>query len=320
MINNSIQGGKVTMKTLKKTLVALAGSSLVLSATMASQAVAHEVGAGGASAGGSRIEQLERELQMLRQELQELKAHSEAHHQQMMELEEWKEQAGTGAFGGAMGNNMVFFRGGYTRYDHDRNSEILPTGGRNAVLPTGLGQNNDQDGWYVGAGFDFGLSKDLFGLTEGTILEGTDLLGEVLFEYRKYSNLKKNGGITPLEAVESAALTGTVQNLSGNSTVSITHLTISASPKIKFLRGHAFRPWIIPVGLGIHVISPPSDGVTVLNPGLVFGAGADYNVWKNLFVGVDARYHLTADEDDLGGIDGTDTDGLTAGGYIGFGF
>ncbi len=313
MINNSIQGGTVTMKTFKKTLTALAGGSLVISAAIAPQANAHEVGVAGTSAGGgSRIEQLERELQMLRQELQELKSHSEAHHQQMMELEEWKEQAGAGGFGGVMGNNMVFFRGGYTRYDHDRNSEILPN--------AGLGVNNDQDGWYVGAGFDFGLSKDLFGLTEGTILEGTDLLGEVMFEYRKYSNLKKNNGITPLEAVTGGALLGAPADISGNRTVSVTHLTITAAPKIKFMRGSAFRPWIIPVGLGIHVISPPSDGVTVLNPGLVFGAGADFNIWKSVFVGVDARYHLTADEDDLGGIDGTDTDGLTAGGYIGFGF
>jgi hypothetical protein len=53
----------------------------------------------------------------------------------------------------------------------------------------------------------------------------------------------------------------------------------------------------------------------VLNPGLMFGGGADYRLWKDIFIGVDARYHLTG-----GASDGVNTDGYTAGGYIGIGF
>ncbi|MCK5190934.1 MAG: porin family protein, partial [Methylococcales bacterium] len=79
--------------------------------------------------------------------------------------------------------------------------------------------------------------------------------------------------------------------------------------------GSKFRPWIIPAGFGLHVISPPSDGVTVTAPGIFFGAGADYNVWKSITVGFDGRYHLvsntTAD---------VDLDGFEVGGYVGFGF
>jgi len=81
------------------------------------------------------------------------------------------------------------------------------------------------------------------------------------------------------------------------------------------MKGSKFRPWVIPVGLELNVISPPSDAITVLNPGLGFGAGADYNLWKDIHIGADARYHLSLDD-----VDGVDTDGVTAGGYIGFGF
>ena len=55
--------------------------------------------------------------------------------------------------------------------------------------------------------------------------------------------------------------------------------------------------------------------MTYLLPGVMFGAGVDYNVWKSFYVGVDARYNLTA-----GKADGVKVDGLTAGGYLGIGF
>jgi hypothetical protein len=47
----------------------------------------------------------------------------------------------------------------------------------------------------------------------------------------------------------------------------------------------------------------------------MFGVGADYQIWKNFFVGIDGRYHLTS-----GRNDGIKIDGMTAGGYIGMGF
>ena len=108
----------------------------------------------------------------------------------------------------------------------------------------------------------------------------------------------------------------------------LTQFTLTASPKIKFTSLGDFRPWIIPFGLGLHVISPPSSGVTVLNPGLMVGAGAEYKLWKDLYAGFDFRYHFTGD--DLaykarlpGGAtlyNKTRTDGFTTGAYLGFGF
>ena len=108
-----------------------------------------------------------------------------------------------------------------------------------------------------------------------------------------------------------------VQGIGGVNAQSATvnALTLAASPKLKFLKGSAFRPWLIPAGFEITVISPPSNAITVLNPGMMFGAGADYKVWKDIYAGADVRYHHSFDT-----LDGVNTDGITAGGYLGLGF
>ena len=98
-------------------------------------------------------------------------------------------------------------------------------------------------------------------------------------------------------------------------TVTVTQFTLSASPKIKFMEGSNFRPWVIPAGFAFHVISPPSDGVSYTTVGVQFAAGADYKVWKDIYVGSDIRYHLTSNA-----TDGVNIDGMTAGGYVSLGF
>ncbi|MDP1969367.1 MAG: hypothetical protein Q8K42_00335, partial [Methylobacter sp.] len=92
-------------------------------------------------------------------------------------------------------------------------------------------------------------------------------------------------------------------------------LRISASPKIKFMHGSKFRPWLIPVGLDMNIISPPSDAITVLNTGMQFGTGAEYELFKGIVIGADGRYHHSFDD-----VDGVDTDGFTLGGSVGFKF
>jgi opacity protein-like surface antigen len=92
-------------------------------------------------------------------------------------------------------------------------------------------------------------------------------------------------------------------------------LRVSAAPKIKFMGGSKLRPWIIPLGIDFNIISPPSDAVTVLNTGMQFGAGIDYDLFAGIVAGLDGRYHWTPDD-----IDGIDTDGFTLGGSIGFRF
>ncbi len=199
------------------------------------------------------------------------------------------------------GGNMVFFRGGYARQNETRYGDILTD-------TTGIaGQvNGEQDGWYVGAGLDLVLSDDLFGFEDSI-----EVLGEIMFEYKEFDQASLAVG--PLPTLLNTAVAGTLTP--GSATVKVNQFTLTASPKVKFMKGSKFRPWIIPVGLAIHVISPPSDGVTVLEPGVHFAAGADYNVWKNIFVGADVRYNLTFKT-----LDGVDLNGFTTGAYVGFGF
>lgn len=298
------------MKTLKQIAKAMAGGSLLAAAAVAPQAHAHKNHDHGGAA-DSRMQQLEDQLRLLKRELADLKAHQEGHHQQMMELEEWKQQAGAEIGEHPKHDNLLFFRGGYARLMSDRAQDVLPSVGTRAA--------KGQNGFYIGAGFEHNLSHDIFGLTEGTMLDGTDLLGEVMFEYKRFAQghglLKDDAN--PVPAV-TAAVGGPVEQ---SETSTVTQFTISAAPKIRFLRDSIIRPWIIPVGFAVHVVSPPSDGVTVFNPGLMFGAGAEVNIWKNFYAGADFRYHVTPGSDSsLSGVEDTDTDGLTAGGYIGFGF
>lgn len=293
------------MKSQKITMV-LAGS------LAAGIAIAPQVHANGwgkhrqAATDAGRIEELEEQLRALKQELADLKAHQQAHHKEIMELEDWKKESGPIVQKGR--ENFLFFRGGYARMMTDRAQDILPS--------PGTSKGHGQNGFYIGAGFEHDLSHDLFGLTEGTALEGTDLLGEVMFEYKRFAQ-----GQGLLTDADEGGIVSPLAPGSKQETSTVTQLTISAAPKIRFWRDSMIRPWIIPVGFAAHIISPPSDGVTVFNPGLMFGVGTEVNLWENLYAGVDFRYHVTpGSESSLGGVEDTDTDGLTAGGYIGFGF
>jgi opacity protein-like surface antigen len=181
-------------------------------------------------------------------------------------------------------DNMVFFRGGYQYYEKQRQGGTLPAvNGTNAL--------SGNDAWYVGAGFDFSLADDLWGA-----MHGTEVLAELMFDYKQVGTKAVNG-------------------LATTQLATVNQFTLAASPKVKFLKGSAFRPWLIPVGLEVNVVSPPSSAITVLNPGMQFGAGADYNLWKNLYLGGDVRYHYAP-----GTVDGVNTNGVSAGGYLGIGF
>lgn len=196
-------------------------------------------------------------------------------------------------------DNMVFFRGGYARSNRHRPGVSLMS----QVAPVGAQDTADKDAWYFGAGLDFSVDDNLFGL-----MDNTEVLGEVMFEYKEFN-----------DKVQGNALANNPTQLAGGAlnprNVTVNQFSLAASPKIKFLKGHDFRPWIIPVGFSMDVVSPPTESITVLNPGMMFGLGADYRVWKNIYVGADARWHQS-----LGRRDGVDTNGLTAGGYIGLGF
>lgn len=253
-----------------------------------------------------QLRQLEASLQAVRSELEQVKAESARDAQRLMQIEQKStsiekrqaveaqkiakiEESAVSIEGTPdRKSHMVFFRGGYARSNDLRNGVSIQSGGIG-----GAGGQADRDAWYIGAGLDFNLTNDVWGL-----LPKTSVISEVMFEYKEFG-IKVAGNALPPPG----------------SGVNVSQFTLTAAPKIKFLEGSRFRPWVIPAGLGLHVISPPSESITVLIPGVMFGVGADYQIWKNLFVGIDGRYHLTS-----GRTDGIKIDGMTAGGYIGMGF
>lgn len=266
----------------------------------------------------SQVDEMSSMMRAMQTELARVRAEGgQGSSQKVQELEQWMQSVKSSPIKSGSKDNMVFFRGGWTHTNDNRGGNLGVTGTGTGLLdasaigvPTtggsgdplsgvsggvggfldGTGTHADKDAWYFGAGFDFSLNNDLFGM-----MDNTEVAAELMLEYNEFSN-ETNSLLTGQE-------------------VTTNQLTISASPKIKFLKGSKFRPWLIPIGFDLNIISPPSGAVTVLNPGVQFGAGADYQLIDNIYVGADIRYHLTADD-----IDGVNTDGFSMGGYIGLGF
>ena len=289
-----------------------------------------------------RMKMLEAELATLRQEIQAVKAAEPAQTQQVQQLDNRvsavetatkepmqkmeervahvEEMARPQKYPG----NMIFFRGGYTGLMDDR--------AFGAVTDVyGLGNDNDSDsGWNVGAGFDFLLTRDVWGM-----LPGVWALAELGVEF---GHIDSEETILPVPTAECAIATGNVGAalpaclISG--TNNLTMLTVSASPKIKFMEGSKLRPWLIPVGLDFRVISPTSDTTSYLDVGGQVAGGAEYELIPGIKLGVDARYHFAADFTNpdysaatVAAIQGLglqvqepSNDYWTAGAYLGIGF
>jgi len=263
----------------------------------------------------AKVDALEAQLQAMQSEIRGLKAAANHHAvdpdtAKVQELDQWMNTVKHEDHHKNSKDNMVFFRGGYGYNEEKRGGTLDPSGTAGALggaLPGAIG---NRDAWYFGAGFDFGINDNLFGL-----MKDTDVLAELMFDYKQLGEKKKNG----LNSAVTGALlnpgvlpTGAAVNAES---ATVNSLSLAASPKIKFFKGSSFRPWLIPAGFEITVISPPSDAITVLNPGMMFGAGADYKIWKDIYAGADVRWHQSFDN-----IDGINTNGLTAGGYLGLGF
>jgi hypothetical protein len=177
--------------------------------------------------------------------------------------------------------NMVFFRGGFVDMFSDRAGEIF-TDTQNAL---GQGYNSGDHGWYVGAGLDLVLSKDAWGM-----MSKTWAVGEIGLQFNRLTSKTVTSAVPALSAVAGVPLGGGTTPAG----TQLTMVTIDVAPKLKFMEGSRFRPWIIPIGLDIHVISPPSNQTQYLDVGVQFGAGFEYQLWKAFKLGADARYHLTA--------------------------
>ena len=252
----------------------------------------------------SKVDIMESQLRAMQDEIAALRAAGGSNNDaKVQELDAWMQEHKNKPENPK--DNMVFFRGGFARNDQQ---PIATTSnlscGNGIVGPVGC-ESTDKDGWTFGAGFDFSLDDDLFGLARNT-----EVLAELMFDYNEFGTFTGN--------VSGAPGIGGPTGIPGSaSKATQSQLRLTAAPKIKFLKGSKLRPWIIPAGFTLNVMSPPSQLNTIshLMPAIHFGGGVDYNIWRNLYVGVDVRYNWA-----LNKLDGTNTNGLTAGGSLGIGF
>tara|TARA_R110002073_G_scaffold130695_4_gene277369 strand:+ start:902 stop:1756 length:855 start_codon:yes stop_codon:yes gene_type:complete len=247
-----------------------------------------------------QVKQLESQLKAIQDALAEVKSKSVQEAQKVREIEKIATSAKETTQRNNSKKHMVFFRGGFTHAMRNRNGSSI----RSNVTPVGFQDQADKDGWYIGAGFDWHLTDNVWGA-----LPKTSVFAELMFEYKHFGDKVQGNGA--LGNVPSMLAGGAVNPRK----VTVSQFSLTAAPKIKFMEGSKLRPWIIPAGLALHVVSPTTESVTYLVPGVMFAAGLDYNIWQDFYIGIDGRYHLTA-----GKTDGVKIDGMTAGGYLAIGF
>ncbi|PSJ17802.1 hypothetical protein [Nitrosomonas supralitoralis] len=290
----------------------ISASLLIIFSTTTTQVNAQD-------AATQRIKQLENTLQEIQSELNRMKAESIRTQEIQNELNKVKAESARitqkveqiqsirtsqeSIYSESMSEKriMLFFRGGYARSDAHRNGVSIES----RVAPVGAQEQADRHAWYTGAGFDFQLTKDTWGF-----IPKTEIDAELMFEYKQFGHGIQGNAL----ANEPTQLAGGAYNSRG---VTVNQFTLTASPKIKFnhFAHYKIRPWIIPAGLAIHVVSPPTESITVLEPSIMFAGGVEYNIWKDFFIGADARYQFVT-----GSLDGTKIGGMSVGGYVGIGF
>ena len=212
----------------------------------------------------------------------------------VQELDQWMASVKSTPEAASAKDNLVVVRGGWDVLNHARsNGNALANGGA-------LSNNQNAQGYYYGAAFDYNINNDLFGL-----VDDTSFMIEFGVQYSQYG--QGNNAITGSPSVTGIHTT--------SPTATDARLRINAAPKIKFMHGSRLRPWIIPVGLDINILGVPSNAVSVLGTGMQFGAGAEYDLFRGIVLGADARYHYSTSN-----INGTGIDGFNLGGYVGFKF
>ncbi|CAD6872861.1 hypothetical protein EBB_05935 [Methylomonas sp. EbB] len=283
--------------------------------TMAGAFIAPQAQAAGSSAervadaAARKTEALEAQMQQMADQMQAMQAElsrvksssasSTAANAKVQELDQWMASVKSTPAQASAKDNLVAVRGGWQALDHARGSTVFPT--HNGAF---LSNNQNNEGFYFGGAFDFNVNNDLFGL-----VDDTSFAIELGIEYAQYgtgANTVSSGYYVP--SLNATAITDDTKATDAR-------LRINASPKIKFMHGSKFRPWLIPVGLDINILGVPSNAVSVLNAGMNFGAGAEYDIFRGIVLGSDVRYHYSTSK-----LDGTPTDGFSAGGYLGFKF
>ncbi len=299
----------------KITLTKLSGlvaGTLLTAAAFAPQAMAADENV---EALQQKIERMEQMLNSLQTELQDVRIESR---ESIKKVQVVEERVAVVSRVPKQKNSMIFFRGGFARMNSGRGTQVftdLFDGGRanDGTQIFNVDDNDAKGGFYAGAGIEHALTKDLWGMSDMVAV-----FGEIMFEWRKFDS-KKGIAVVPAAAAnlsngQGGTLSVNPKGKNINNRITLSQFTLTAAPKLKFNPNGNFHPWIIPAGFAFHVISPPSDSGTVLTAGVMFGVGAEYEIGA-MTVGIDARYNLNGDS-----LDGVDTDGLTAGGYLGFTF
>jgi len=220
----------------------------------------------------------------------------------VQELDHWMASVKSTPEAASAKDHLVAVRGGFSNLDHGRSSaDWMGSNGVDANSSL-LSDNQNNQGFYFGGAFDYNVNNDLFGL-----MDDTSFAFELGVEYAQYGR-----GDNHLVAANYLCGQGSTYNGCKSTDA---RLRISASPKIKFMHGSKLRPWLIPAGFDINILGVPSNAVSVLNAGMQSGAGVEYDLFRGIVVGADARYHYSTSK-----LDGTVTDGFTTGGYVGFKF
>ncbi len=255
----------------------------------------------------AQMEQMNSMMQQMQAELSRVKSAAATKDTtetaKIQELDQWMASVKAAPAASGAKDNLVAVRGGWTRLDQSRKAGANQPG---AILNGSdlLSDNGNADGFYFGGAFDFNVNNDLFGL-----MDDTSFGIELGVEYSEFGT-----GTNNLTGTYPAAL-GTTGVAVNPGTSTDNRLRINASPKIKFMHGSKLRPWIIPVGLELNILGVPSRAVSVLNSGMQFGGGVEYELFRGIVLGSDVRYHYSTSK-----IDGTETDGFSAGGSVGFKF
>jgi len=312
---------------IKKTKIALgvATASVTLAGALVSPQVSAQTqaervadaAAKKAAALELQVSEMATMMQAMQAELNRVKNNT-ASSSKVQELDQWMASMRNAPAAAAIKEHTFSVRGGWMHMNDNRGSDATTGDGG----PFGLGKDIltsavDKDAFYYGGAIDFNMNNDLFGL-----MDGVSFGIELGIEYSQLGDKKTSGLsslVTTLDAAQTDSTGASVGTLvpAGNyqQSVTVNMLRVSAAPKIKFMHGSKLRPWLIPLGLDINIISPPSDAVTVLNTGMQFGAGAEYELFRGIVIGADGRYHWTPDN-----IDGVNTNGFTLGGSVGFRF
>lgn len=167
----------------------------------------------------------------------------------------------------AFADGQVFYRYGFSSLSTDRGGETYTD-----TLGTST-KNNDKNGHGLGAGLDLNLMNC-------PLFPSNTVAGEIFVDYNKFSDKTVTNAIG---AVVTAAQPKTTK-------IAVSELAVVVAPKYRFGGLGKFRPWIVPIGLAFMVNSPPSNTTSYLDVGYHVGAGAEYQVVKELSLGVDYRY------------------------------